>query len=238
MTWCKPSCCKWGNWEREWLKYYVKCQTLQRSLLDAAMQHTNSQNYLKENLRDIVSIMVAQFLQKSTYEEVQTIVKELLDFAEKCKSFKLHQSPSECSYQLMATFLEHICNNQGMADKHVFSDCCNINNTARHKCFLLNKKDDADLWEIEQIPNPEQICDMNKDHQVSVKKRYIYETSRKHPFLYGPTILTMSTCYETAVQSCCQEENRTECFQIKHGSLGQLDCLPVAKVFKNEYSSG
>lgn len=45
--------------------------------------------------------------------------------------------------------------------------------------------------------------------------RYIYETSRKHPFLYGPTILTMSACYETVIQSCCQEENMTECFQMK-----------------------
>ncbi|XP_070265850.1 alpha-fetoprotein-like isoform X2 [Myotis yumanensis] len=159
--------------------------------------------------------MVAQFLQKSTYEEVQTIVEELLDFAEKCKSLKLHESPLECSYQLMTTFLEHICNNQGMADKHVFSDCCNVNNTARHKCFLLNKKDDENYREILQIPNLEQICEVNKGNQVLVKKRYIYETSRKHPFLYGPTILTMSACYETAVQSCCQEENKTECFQIK-----------------------
>ncbi|XP_070265843.1 alpha-fetoprotein-like isoform X1 [Myotis yumanensis] len=194
---------------------YIKGQTLQRSLLDAAMQHSNSQNYLEENLRDIISIMVAQFLQKSTYEEVQTIVEELLDFAEKCKSLKLHESPLECSYQLMTTFLEHICNNQGMADKHVFSDCCNVNNTARHKCFLLNKKDDENYREILQIPNLEQICEVNKGNQVLVKKRYIYETSRKHPFLYGPTILTMSACYETAVQSCCQEENKTECFQIK-----------------------
>lgn len=39
--------------------------------------------------------------------------------------------------------------------------------------------------------------------------------SRKYPFLYGPTILTMSACYETAIHSCCQEENKTECFQMK-----------------------
>lgn len=48
-----------------------------------------------------ISIMVAQFLQKSTYEEVETIVKELLDFAEKCKSLKLNESSSECSQQLV-----------------------------------------------------------------------------------------------------------------------------------------
>ncbi|XP_068398077.1 alpha-fetoprotein-like [Eschrichtius robustus] len=164
------------------------------------------------------SIMVAQFLQKLTYEKVQTIVKELLDLAEKCKSLKPHESPSECCHQLMTTFLEHICNNQGLADRHVFSDCCNTNNSARHKCFLSYKKDVAGYSDIFQISNPEQICEMDKENPVPVKEKYIYETSRKHPFLYGPTILTMSACYETAVQSCCREENKTECFQIKRKS--------------------
>ncbi|XP_007179901.2 alpha-fetoprotein-like isoform X3 [Balaenoptera acutorostrata] len=213
------------------------------SFFFSAMQHTNSQNYLEENLRAVTSIMVAQFLQKLTYEKVQTIVKELLDLAEKCKSLKPHESPSECCHQLMTTFLEHICNNQVLADRHVFSDCCNTNNSARHKCFLSYKKDVAGYSDIFQISNPEQICEIDKENPVPVKEksafsisaqlltplfqgvtqeckilpswRYIYETSRKHPFLYGPTILTMSACYETAVQSCCREENKTECFQIK-----------------------
>ncbi|CAN0479064.1 unnamed protein product [Rangifer tarandus platyrhynchus] len=194
---------------------YIRCQTLQRSLLDAATQQTNGQNFLEENLRAITSIMVAQFLQKLTYEKVQIIVQELLDLAEKCKTLKSHELPSESCHQLMATFLEHIWSNQGMAGKCVFSDCCNINKTARHKCFLLHKKDDTGYTEIFQISNPEQICEMGKENKVPVKDRYIYETSRKHPFLYGPTILTMSVCYETAVQSCCREENKTECFQTK-----------------------
>ncbi|XP_019684937.3 alpha-fetoprotein-like isoform X3 [Felis catus] len=194
---------------------YVQCQTLQRSLLAAALNHTNRQNYLQENLRDITSIMVAQFLQKSTYQEVQTIVEELVDRAEKCKVLKPQESPSECSHQLMTTFLEHVCNNQGMADKQEFSDCCNVNNKARLKCFLLYKKDDTEYSDVFQIPNLEQICEVDKENQASVKERYIYETSRKHPFLYGPTILTMSACYETAIRSCCQEVNKTECFQIK-----------------------
>uniref|UniRef100_A0A4X1T411 Alpha-fetoprotein-like n=2 Tax=Sus scrofa TaxID=9823 RepID=A0A4X1T411_PIG len=194
---------------------YIKCQTLQRSFLDAAMQHINRQNSLEDNLRDATSIMVAQFLQKLAYEEVQTIVKELLPLAEQCKDLKSHESPSECCHQLMTTFLGHICNNQGMAGKHVFYDCCNINNTASHRCFLLHKKDDAAYSDIFHISNPEQICGLDKENRMSVKERYIYEISRKHPFLYGPTILTMSACYKTAVQSCCQEENKTECFQIK-----------------------
>ncbi|KAM9237316.1 alpha-fetoprotein-like [Dugong dugon] len=193
---------------------YIKCKTLQRSLQDAAMQRIYSQNYLEENLKDITSIMVAQFLQKATYEEVQTIVKELLDLAEKCKGQKPHEPPSQCSHQLMITFLQHVCSNQGMADKYGFSDCCNKNSTARHKCFLSHKKDDAGCRDTLQIPNPE-ICEMGKENRVSVKERYMYETSRKHPFLYGPTLLTLSAYYETAIQSCCQEANKTECLQTQ-----------------------
>lgn len=45
--------------------------------------------------------MVAQFLQKLAYEEVQTIVKELLPLAEQCKDLKSHESPSECCHQLV-----------------------------------------------------------------------------------------------------------------------------------------
>uniref|UniRef100_A0A8C0WH83 Albumin domain-containing protein n=1 Tax=Castor canadensis TaxID=51338 RepID=A0A8C0WH83_CASCN len=194
---------------------YIKCQTLQTSLLHAVMQNIKSQNYLKENLRDITSIMVAQFLQKSTYEEVQTIVTELLDTVEQCKSLKSPESPLECAHQLMTTFLEYICSNQGMVEKHMFTDCCTTNNTERLECFLSYKKDDMDYREIFQIPKPEQICEMDKENQMSMKAWYGYEISRRHPFLYGPTILTMSACYETAVQTCCQEENKTECLQIK-----------------------
>ncbi|XP_059868364.1 alpha-fetoprotein-like isoform X8 [Delphinus delphis] len=213
----------------------IKCQTLQRSLLDAAMQHSNSQNYLEENLRAVTSIMVAQFLQKLTYEKVQTIVKELLDLAEKCKSLKPRESPSECCHQLMTAFLEHICNNQGLADRHVFSDCCNTNNSARHKCFLSYKKDVAGYSDISQISNPEQICEMDKENHVPVKEKYIYETSRKHPFLYGPTILTMSACYETAVRSCCQEDNKTECFQIKATPSSRITpCCELPEPFRGE----
>ena len=47
------------------------------------------------------NIMVAQFLQKLTYEEVQITVQELLDLAEKCKSLKSHELPSESCHQLV-----------------------------------------------------------------------------------------------------------------------------------------
>ncbi|KAM5271754.1 alpha-fetoprotein-like [Ctenodactylus gundi] len=210
---------------------YIICATFQKSLLHtvleagkskikmqadsvSVMPHINNQDYLEENLRDITSIMVSQFLQKATYEEVQTIVKELLDLAEKCKNLKSHESPSECAHQLMAVFLDHTCNNQEMIDKHVLTDCCNANDTEKLNCFLSYKKDDADDIDMFPVLKPEQICEEGKENQGSVKERYSYETSRRYPFLYGPTILAMSACYEMAIRSCCGED-QTECLQRK-----------------------
>ncbi|XP_051026665.1 LOW QUALITY PROTEIN: alpha-fetoprotein-like [Acomys russatus] len=194
---------------------YIKCESLQTSLLHAARQHSDRQDHLKENLSVTASIMVAQFLQDAAYEEVHSIAKGLLDLAAKCESLKPHESPSECAHQLMAAFLTHICNNQGLVDSHVLTDCCKRKSTARLKCFLSYKKDDADSSYSLLTPRPELTCEKGGEKNGSLKARYSYETSRRHPFLYGPTVLTMSACYETAVQSCCQEENKTECLQTK-----------------------
>lgn len=56
-----------------------------------------------------------------------------------------------------------------MLDKHGSSHCCNTSNTARHKCFLSYKKDDAEYSDIFQIPNAECVCEMDKENHVSVK---------------------------------------------------------------------
>nr|XP_021512110.1 alpha-fetoprotein-like [Meriones unguiculatus] len=193
----------------------IKCESLQTSLLRAVRQHTDHQDHLEENLGVAASIMVAQFLQDAAYGEVQTLAKGLLDLAEKCKSPRPHESPAECARQLTATFLTHICNNQGLVDNHVLTDCCKVKNTARLKRFLSYKKDDADSSDTPLSPRPELACEMAEENNASLKARCSYETSRRHPFLYGPTILTVSSCYESAVQSCCQEENKTECLQTK-----------------------
>nr|XP_048281185.1 alpha-fetoprotein-like isoform X2 [Myodes glareolus]XP_048281191.1 alpha-fetoprotein-like isoform X2 [Myodes glareolus] len=159
--------------------------------------------------------MVAQFLQDAAYDKVHTIAEELLDRAEKCKSLRPHESPAECAHQLMTTFLSHICNNQGLVGSHVFSVCCKMEITARLQCFLSSKKVDADSTNVPLIPRPELTCETDERNHMSLKTRFSYEISQRYPFLYGPTILTMSACYDTAVWSCCQEENKTECLQTK-----------------------
>ncbi|KAH0508856.1 Alpha-fetoprotein, partial [Microtus ochrogaster] len=114
-------------------------------------------------------IMVAQFLQDAAYVKVQTIAEELLDRAEKCKSFRPHESPAECAHQLRGTFLTHICNDQGLMGNQVFSDCCKMEITARLQCFLSSKKDDTDSIDVPLIPRPELTCETDEGTHMSLK---------------------------------------------------------------------
>ncbi|XP_037057859.1 albumin-like, partial [Peromyscus leucopus] len=161
------------------------------------------------------SITVAQVLQDAAYEEVQSTAAELLDLAEKCESLKPQESPPEFTSHLMATFLTHTCNSQGMVGNHVFTDCCKTKNTARLKCFLSYEKDDADGIDIPLVPRPELVCEMDEGNHMSLKARNSYNMELRHPNLFNSTVLTTSACYETAVPSCCQEDSKTECLQTK-----------------------
>lgn len=71
----------------------------------------------------------------------------------------------------MATFLTHICNNQGLVGSHVFSVCCKMEITARLQCFLSSKKVDADGINVPLIPRPELTCETDEGNHVSLKTR-------------------------------------------------------------------
>ncbi|EPY78247.1 serum albumin [Camelus ferus] len=134
----------------------------------------------------------------------------LTDFTKVVATCCKAEGPAACFSEEMTTFLEHICNNQGIADKHVFSDCCNTNNTARHKCFLLHKRDDAGYSDIFQIPNSEQICEMDKENQVSVKERELVLLTKKQPKANFSEIAKLATVIKNLHQTCC-EGNAAAC---------------------------
>ncbi|KAB1282780.1 Afamin [Camelus dromedarius] len=134
----------------------------------------------------------------------------LTDFTKVVATCCKAEGPAACFSEEMTTFLEHICNNQGIADKHVFSDCCNTNNTARHKCFLLHKRDDAGYSDIFQIPNSEQICEMHKENQVSVKERELVLLTKKQPKANFSEIAKLATDIKNLHQTCC-EGNAAAC---------------------------
>ncbi|XP_029424406.1 alpha-fetoprotein isoform X2 [Nannospalax galili] len=49
--------------------------------------------------------------------------------------------------------------------------------------------------------------------------RYIYEVSRRHPFMYAPAILALAAHYDKIIPFCCKAENAEECFQTKTASI-------------------
>lgn len=69
---------------------------------------------------------------------------------------------------------------------------------------------------------------------------FIYEVSRRHPFLYAPTILSVAIRYDEMMKNCCggaedPTQDLEECFrsQVFHRGVGVYYCatgdLPIAK---------
>lgn len=44
---------------------------------------------------------------------------------------------------------------------------------------------------------------------------YIYEVSRRNPFVFAPTLLTVAARFEEITKTCCEEQDKANCFRTK-----------------------
>lgn len=44
---------------------------------------------------------------------------------------------------------------------------------------------------------------------------YIYEVSRRNPFVFAPTLLMLAARFEAITKTCCEEQDKANCFQTK-----------------------
>uniref|UniRef100_A0A7N5JD40 Alpha fetoprotein n=1 Tax=Ailuropoda melanoleuca TaxID=9646 RepID=A0A7N5JD40_AILME len=195
-----------------YLLNFSESRTMHRNAYGIASILDSSQCSAEMNLADLATIFFAQFVQEATYKEVSKMVKDILTVIEKSTG---SEQPVGCLENQLSAFLEEICEEKEILEKYGLSDCCSQSEEERHNCLLGHKKAAPATIPPFQVPEPVTSCKAYEENRDMFMNRYIYETSRKYPFLYGPTILTMSACYETTIRSCCQEENKTECFQIK-----------------------
>ncbi|XP_040438263.1 alpha-fetoprotein-like [Falco naumanni] len=75
---------------------------------------------------------------------------------------------------------------------------------------------------------------LNQRH-FSLCFSFIYEVSRRHPFLYAPTILSVAIRYDEMMENCCRSaedptHNLEECFrrQVFHHRRKALSSLPLS----------
>lgn len=47
---------------------------------------------------------------------------------------------------------------------------------------------------------------------------YIYEVSRRNPFVFAPTLLTAAARFEEMTKTCCEEQEKANCFRTKVGT--------------------
>ncbi|XP_036102183.1 afamin [Molossus molossus] len=171
-----------------------------------------TQKFIEENVGYITIITFAQYIQKASFEEVEMLAKAMTEYRDQCLT---NRTLPQCSKLPNDALLEAICSMEGLPKEHNFSHCCSKVDFERRLCFFLNKK--ADVGFLPPLPtlDPEVKCQAYKSNSESFLSNYIYEVSRRNPFVFAPTLLTVAVRIEEMIKTCCEEQDKANCFQTK-----------------------
>ncbi|XP_074084547.1 alpha-fetoprotein isoform X2 [Macrotis lagotis] len=165
------------------------------------------------NLGDIATIFFAQFIPKATYQEISKLVNDFLADFEKLVD---NENSKDCVEKQLPGFLEEICHEKEISEKYGLAPCCSQTGSERLECLLAHKRMGSATPIPEfQIPDPQQSCKAHHENPVTFMNRHIYEISRRHPFLFAPTILSLAARYDKIISNCCESEDAAECFRLK-----------------------
>ncbi|XP_006212589.1 afamin [Vicugna pacos] len=171
-----------------------------------------TKKFIEENVGYITIIAFAQYIQEASFEEVEMLAKAMTEYRDKCLA---DRTLPECSKLANDVLLENICAMEGLPQKHNFLHCCRKIDVERKLCFLHNKK--ADVGFLPPLPtlDPEEKCQTFKNNRESFLNNYIYEISRRNPFVFAPTLLTVAARFEEMTKTCCEEQEKAYCFRTK-----------------------
>uniref|UniRef100_A0A4W2IKM1 Afamin n=1 Tax=Bos indicus x Bos taurus TaxID=30522 RepID=A0A4W2IKM1_BOBOX len=171
-----------------------------------------TQKFIDDNIGYITIIAFAQYIQEASFEEVEMLVKAMTEYRDKCLADRTFP---ECSKLANEVLLENICAMEGLPQKYNFSHCCHKVDFERRLCFFHNKK--ADIGLLPPLPtlDPEEKCQTYKNNRESFLNNYVYEVSRRNPFVFAPTLLTVAARFEEMTKTCCEEQEKANCFQTK-----------------------
>uniref|UniRef100_A0A8C3HIU4 Albumin n=1 Tax=Chrysemys picta bellii TaxID=8478 RepID=A0A8C3HIU4_CHRPI len=158
-------------------------------------------------------ITFAQFLHKCPYEEIAKQVKDVVDLAHKCVA---NEQDPECLKPVPTIVLDEICKIDMLGEAYgEMANCCRKADPERNQCFLSFKHSTPGFLPPYQRPEPEVMCKKFQENKESFMAHHIYEVSRRHPFLYAPTILALAVEVEHAIEHCCKEANAGVCLDEK-----------------------
>ncbi|XP_020139837.2 alpha-fetoprotein [Microcebus murinus] len=193
---------------------FTESRTLHRNAYGIASILDSSQCTADMNLADLATIFFAQFVQEATYKEVSKMVKDVLTVIEKPT-----ERTAGCFENQISVFLEEICHEKEISEKYGLSHCCSHSEEERLSCFLAHKKAAPASIPAFQAPEPVASCKAYEEDRETFLNRYLYETARRHPFLYAPAALAAAARLARALALCCRAPNAGGCFQNKAASI-------------------
>ncbi|NWU65512.1 FETA protein, partial [Pterocles burchelli] len=194
----------------------------------------------ENNFKAIALIMFAQYVQGGTFGKAVQMAEAVTDLARRCAA--ADRDNPDCLKPLDRIFLDTICQEENLPRFH---DCCAKKDPERNDCFLSLKNSSRGFSSPFERPNAEAACRNHSQHQHSLTGYFIYEVSRRHPFLYAPTILSVAIRYDEMMKNCCGSaedptRNLEECFQrqapkvvkpVKEDGLRQEHTCGILKKF-------
>ncbi|XP_074004005.1 alpha-fetoprotein-like [Numenius arquata] len=218
-------------------------KALPRSYRDVEERNSIGQRFsqLQENnFKAIAVIMFAQYVQGGTFGRAVRMAEDVTDLARRCAAAT--GAHPDCLKPLDSIFLDTICQEENLPR---FTDCCAKKDPERNDCFLSLKNSSRGFFSPFERPNAEAACKNHSQHQHQLTGYFIYEVSRRHPFLYAPTILSVALRYEEMMKNCCGSaedptHNPEECFRrqapkvvkpVKEDGLRQEHTCGILKKF-------
>ncbi|CAN0140574.1 unnamed protein product [Bubo scandiacus] len=218
-------------------------RAMPRSYRDTEEKNSIGQHFsqLQENnFKAIAMIMFAQYVQGGTFGKAVKMAEDVTDLAKRCAA-AARDNP-DCLKPLDRIFLDTICQEENLPR---FTDCCAKKDPERNDCFLSLKNASRGFISPFERPNAEAACKNHSQHQHPLTGYFIYEVSRRHPFLYAPTILSVAIRYDEMMKNCCGSaadptHNLEECFRrqapkvvkpVKEDGLRQEHTCGILKKF-------
>ncbi|NXP16684.1 FETA protein, partial [Scytalopus superciliaris] len=164
----------------------------------------------ENNFKAIALTVFAQSVPGGPFGSAAAMAEGVTALAKRCVAAASH-SP-DCMKPLDRIFLDTICQEENLPQ---FAACCAKKDPERNDCFLSLKNSSRGFSSPLEMPDAEAACRNHSQHQQPLTAHFIYEVSRRHPFLYAPTILSAALRYEEMVRNCCGgvEGPPEECFR-------------------------
>ncbi|XP_067326633.1 uncharacterized protein [Anolis sagrei] len=157
--------------------------------------------------------LIAQNVQRATYEEVMKITNGIAELSKKC--IPNEQADPECAKPLETVLFDKICNEQGLGDKYGFTECCGKVSEERNECFLSHKNATQGFLPPFEEPTPEERCKAFQEDPTAAMSHYLYAIARRNPFTSVFVPFAVIQDLKAVLTDCCQEGNQNSCLDEK-----------------------